>query len=450
MRLKDIGTAIDSVQDNKQAAWYNDKRGILVLASSASPAPTPSRWSTRSSKLLPAFREQIPPGVKLELVYDRSVSIRESVRDVQFTLVLALGAGGAGDLPVPAQPLGHAHPQHGAAHVHHRHLLGDVPDGLQPGQPLAAWRSRCAWASWWTTRSSCSRTSCATWRWASRAMQATLEGSQEIAFTILSMTHLARRGVHPGAVHGRRARAAAARVRRHHHRGHPGVGLRLADRSRRCCAAGCCARRTARSMAASTSRSSASSTRCAISTTGRCELTLAFPRVVHARVRGITVLTGWLFSTMPKGFLPSEDVGPAVRLHRSARRTSPSTRCTSCTSRRPRIIRADPARGRHHGLHRACGGSSQSINLGRMLHPPERPRSERPSADEVMQRLRPKLAVDPRRQGVSCRTCPPSASAARSPRASTSSRCRTPTPTSSTSGRRSSRRRCARCPGFRT
>jgi HAE1 family hydrophobic/amphiphilic exporter-1 len=41
-------------------------------------------------KLLPVFRIQIPPSVKLETLYDRSVSIRESVRDVKFTLFLAL------------------------------------------------------------------------------------------------------------------------------------------------------------------------------------------------------------------------------------------------------------------------------------------------------------------------------------------------------------------------
>ena len=41
-------------------------------------------------KLLPVFRQQIPPGINVEIVYDRSESIRESVRDVQFTLLLAL------------------------------------------------------------------------------------------------------------------------------------------------------------------------------------------------------------------------------------------------------------------------------------------------------------------------------------------------------------------------
>ena len=59
-------------------------------------------------------------------------------------------------------------------------------------------------------------------------MQATLDGSKEIVFTIISMTHLARRGVHPGALHGRHPRPPAARVRGHHHRRGADLGLRLA------------------------------------------------------------------------------------------------------------------------------------------------------------------------------------------------------------------------------
>ena len=44
----------------------------------------------RIKELLPSFREQMPPSVKLDIVYDRSQSIRESVDDVKFTLVLTI------------------------------------------------------------------------------------------------------------------------------------------------------------------------------------------------------------------------------------------------------------------------------------------------------------------------------------------------------------------------
>ena len=55
----------------------------------------------------------------------------------KFTLLLTLVPGRAGHLPLPAQPLGHDHPQPGAADVHHRHLRRHVPAGLQPRQPVA-------------------------------------------------------------------------------------------------------------------------------------------------------------------------------------------------------------------------------------------------------------------------------------------------------------------------
>ena len=92
------------------------------------------------------------------------------------------------DLPLPAQPLGHGHPEPRAADVDRRHVRGHVPARLQPRQPLAHGADALASASSSTTRSSCSRTSSATWRWARRRCEAALDGSREIGFTILSMT----------------------------------------------------------------------------------------------------------------------------------------------------------------------------------------------------------------------------------------------------------------------
>ena len=60
-------------------------------------------------------------------------------------------------------------------------------------------------------------------------MQAAFDGSKEIAFTIVSMTAVAGRRVHPGAVHGRPGRTAAARVRGGDRRRDSGVGVRLGE-----------------------------------------------------------------------------------------------------------------------------------------------------------------------------------------------------------------------------
>jgi HAE1 family hydrophobic/amphiphilic exporter-1 len=60
-------------------------------------------------------------------------------------------------------------------------------------------------------------------------MTAALQGSKEIAFTIVSMTHLARRRLHPRPLHGRHRRTSAARIRGHDRRRHSRVGLRVAQ-----------------------------------------------------------------------------------------------------------------------------------------------------------------------------------------------------------------------------
>ena len=89
VRLGDLGRVIDSVQTDKVAAWYNGTRGI-ILAIQRQPGTNTIEVVDSIKKLLPGFREQIPPSVNINVLYDRSISIRESVNDVQFSLVLAL------------------------------------------------------------------------------------------------------------------------------------------------------------------------------------------------------------------------------------------------------------------------------------------------------------------------------------------------------------------------
>jgi len=89
VRLDEIGGVIDSVENDKVANWYNNERAV-VLAIQRQPGTNTVEVVNSIKQLLPVFRVQIPPSVKLEALYDRSVSIRESVRDVKFTLLLAL------------------------------------------------------------------------------------------------------------------------------------------------------------------------------------------------------------------------------------------------------------------------------------------------------------------------------------------------------------------------
>jgi len=89
VRIEELGRVIDSVENDKAANWYNNERAV-VLAIQRQPGTNTVEVVDNIKKLLPVFRAQIPTSVKLETLYDRSVSIRESVRDVKFTLFLAL------------------------------------------------------------------------------------------------------------------------------------------------------------------------------------------------------------------------------------------------------------------------------------------------------------------------------------------------------------------------
>ena len=89
VRLDELGRVIDSVQNDKVASWYNDERAI-VLAIQRQPGTNTIEVVDAIRKLLPTFRAQLPAAVNLNILYDRSVSIRDSVNDVQFTLLLAI------------------------------------------------------------------------------------------------------------------------------------------------------------------------------------------------------------------------------------------------------------------------------------------------------------------------------------------------------------------------
>jgi hydrophobic/amphiphilic exporter-1 (mainly G- bacteria), HAE1 family len=89
VRLGDLGRVIDSVQTDKVASWFNGTRAV-VLAIQRQPGTNTVKVVDAIRTLLPTFRTQIPASVNLEVLYDRSVSIRESVRDVEFTLLLAI------------------------------------------------------------------------------------------------------------------------------------------------------------------------------------------------------------------------------------------------------------------------------------------------------------------------------------------------------------------------
>jgi len=88
VHLSDLGKAEDSVQNDQVASWYNGDRSI-ILAIQRQPGSNTVATIDRIRAVLPTFEATLPPSIKLAVLYDRSESIRASVDDVQFTLLLA-------------------------------------------------------------------------------------------------------------------------------------------------------------------------------------------------------------------------------------------------------------------------------------------------------------------------------------------------------------------------
>jgi len=89
VRLDQIGRALDSVQNNKVAGWMRGSRAV-VLAIRRQPGTNTVAVVDNIKRLLPLFRAELPASIGLSILYDRSQSIRGSVNDVQFTLLLSM------------------------------------------------------------------------------------------------------------------------------------------------------------------------------------------------------------------------------------------------------------------------------------------------------------------------------------------------------------------------
>ncbi|MFN6464791.1 MAG: efflux RND transporter permease subunit [Nostoc sp. DedVER02] len=107
VQLGELGQVLDSVENDKIASWYfpvkKESKGVgekskvqnsgvraIVLAIQRQPGTNTVHVVDAIKKLLPSFRKQIPAAVNMDILYDRSQSIRESVDDVQFTLLLTI------------------------------------------------------------------------------------------------------------------------------------------------------------------------------------------------------------------------------------------------------------------------------------------------------------------------------------------------------------------------
>ncbi|HVX75555.1 MAG TPA: multidrug efflux RND transporter permease subunit [Bradyrhizobium sp.] len=89
LRIRDIGRAVTGPEDAKQAAWANGKRGVFLVIFKQ-PGANVIDTVDKIKSLLPRLVAAIPPAIKINVISDRTQTIRAAVSDVQFTLLLTI------------------------------------------------------------------------------------------------------------------------------------------------------------------------------------------------------------------------------------------------------------------------------------------------------------------------------------------------------------------------
>ncbi len=89
IRVKDIGVAVDAAENRFVGGWQNGKRGVILLIFKQ-PGANVIETVERIKTMLPRLQASIPPSIKTDIIVDRTQTIRASVADVQFTLMLSV------------------------------------------------------------------------------------------------------------------------------------------------------------------------------------------------------------------------------------------------------------------------------------------------------------------------------------------------------------------------
>jgi HAE1 family hydrophobic/amphiphilic exporter-1 len=391
VRLSEIGTAIDSVENDKLAAWFNDERGI-VIAIQKQPGTNTIQIVDTIKKVLPTFRAQAPAGLNMEILYDRTESVRESVHDVQFTLMLALVLVvlviflflrnlSATLIPSLALPMSII----GTFSV--MYLLGFSLDNLS----LMALTLCVGFVvdDAIVMLENINRHM----EMGKSPMQATLDGAREISFTIVSMTLslaavfipvLFMSGILGKLLHQFAITIMAAVLV---------SGFVSLSLTPMLCSRWLRPRHDSRhGRVYQWSERAFDGIRDGYDAT--LKWSMAHHRVTLLAFAAIFVATAWLFVAMPKGFLPSTDTGQLLVFTEAAQDISFDAMAAK-QREAANIVRADPnVAAAMAFIGPSSSGSSQTLNLGRIFVR-LKPRSERIGADEVIQQLRPKLASIP-------------------------------------------------------
>jgi HAE1 family hydrophobic/amphiphilic exporter-1 len=386
VRLGDLGRVLDSVQTDKVASWYNGERAV-VLAIQRQPGTNTVEVVDAIRKLLPTFRAQIPASVNMNILYDRSVSIRGSVRDVEFTLLLAVmlvilviflflrnvSATIIPSLALPMSIVGTFAAMYLCGYtVDNLSLMAlTLSVGFVVDDAIVMLENIVRHMEEGKTR-----------------MEAALEGSREIGFTILSMTVSLAAVFIPvffmGGVIGRLLHEFAATI---------GAAVLVSGFVSLTLTPMACSR-FLRPPTETHSRLYAVSERVFDGMLHLYESSLTrvlrHPRFVMGVLALTLVLTGYCVVHIPKGFLPDEDTGQIFAFTEGAQDISFDA-----------MMKNQLAAAKIVGQNRSVDNFMSSIgasgigvspNTGRMFIR-LKPRSERPGVAEIIQDLRRKFAT---------------------------------------------------------
>ena len=383
VRLSQIARVFDSVQNDKVAAWYNGTRGV-VLAVQRQPGTNTIEIVDAVRRILPTFEAQLPPSIKLSILYDRSQSIRESVRDVQLTLLLALA------LVV------------GVIFVFLRSASATfIPSLALPMSIIGTFSLMYVFGYSLDNLSLMALTLCVGFvvddaivmlenitrhmEMGESRMQATMEGAKEIGFTIVSMTLSLAAVFLPvflmGGILGRLLHEFAVTII---------VAVLISGFVSLTLTPLLCSRMLKVEREQQHGRIYALSERVfdgmlAVYRAGLIWV-LRHRRFTMAAFAAIFAGTAALFYYMPKGFLPSDDVGQVFIITEAAQDISFEA-MSNLQQQVTSIVRENPhVEGAMSFV--GIGGPSASLNNGRIFVT-LKPRHERPPADEIVQELRP-------------------------------------------------------------
>jgi HAE1 family hydrophobic/amphiphilic exporter-1 len=387
IRLEELGRVIDSVQDDKVAAWFKGKRGI-VLAIQRQPGVNTIEVVDSIKKLLPTFRAEVPAGINIDVLFDRSVTIRASVAEVEFTLYLALMLVvlvifvflrniPATIIPSIALPMSII----GTFSV--MYLLGYSLNNISL-MALTLCVGFVVDDAIVMLENISRHMEMGKSRW-----QATLDGSREIAFTIVSMTISLAAVFIPvlfmGGILGRLLHEFAVTIM---------AAVLISGVVSLTLTPMMCSRilkehpgREQHGRMYMWFERAFDAIRDTYDVTLRW--TLAHRRSTMIVFLAICVVTGVLFARAPKGFLPSEDSGQLFCFIEGPQDVSFEA-MSKLQHQVADIIRKDPNVDAVMAFIGA-GGSSASLNVGRMTIT-LKPFNQRKPADEVVRTLRPKIA----------------------------------------------------------